>query len=355
MKHRNSLTTTRTPYPESEYFNHHLFDPKLSRTLLTKGWLAVFLLFILSLPVLFTEAVYAEPATPLIDSKHLWFSPDQKAMKAFNAGDYGKAAEKFTRPEWQSSAFFRKGDYQSAINAFYQIAQDDRSSSDYYNKANALAKLGQFEQAIEAYDNALELNQNNDDARYNREQVKQHLEKQQNDKQQDSKQQDGKQQNKEQQNNDEKQNGENQSGEKQQDSAQQNSDQQQQGEQQSEQTNQQPGPDSEQQERAENEPLQQYDADAEAKKQQAEMEAYQQQQEENESQQGRQDEANNAEAQQQPPEIEVSRTQASITEDEKAAAQWLKRIPDDPGGLLRRKFYYQSKINREKIESNEPW
>ena len=36
----------------------------------------------------------------------------------------------------------------------------------------------------------------------------------------------------------------------------------------------------------------------------------------------------------------------------KANEQWLKRIPDDPGGLLRRKFRYQSKI-RKKSASKE--
>ena len=28
-------------------------------------------------------------------------------------------------------------------------------------------------------------------------------------------------------------------------------------------------------------------------------------------------------------------------ETEQDTEQWLRRIPDDPGGLLRRKFYYQ--------------
>jgi Ca-activated chloride channel family protein len=29
------------------------------------------------------------------------------------------------------------------------------------------------------------------------------------------------------------------------------------------------------------------------------------------------------------------------SEEQMAAQQWLRRIPDDPGGLLRRKFLYQ--------------
>ena len=40
---------------------------------------------------------------------------------------------------------------------------------------------------------------------------------------------------------------------------------------------------------------------------------------------------------------------------EQAADQWLRKIPDDPGGLLRRKFIYQYQ-NRagNSVEAN-PW
>ena len=40
-----------------------------------------------------------------------------------------------------------------------------------------------------------------------------------------------------------------------------------------------------------------------------------------------------------------------------AAEQWLRRIPDDPGGLLRRKFQYQyqQRAQREGTGSAQPW
>ncbi len=35
--------------------------------------------------------------------------------------------------------------------------------------------------------------------------------------------------------------------------------------------------------------------------------------------------------------------------------QWLRRIPDDPGGLMRNKFLYQYRqLNRQNNEQN-PW
>ena len=39
-----------------------------------------------------------------------------------------------------------------------------------------------------------------------------------------------------------------------------------------------------------------------------------------------------------------------------ATEQWLRRIPDDPGGLLRRKFLYQSQANpQQRTNDDEPW
>ncbi len=321
-----------------------------------KGWLAVFLIFILPLP----QPVYAEAAS-LIDNKHLWFSPDQKAMKAFNAGDIENAAKTFTHPQWKASAYFQKGDYEAAASVFDQIPKDNRSSSSYYNKANALAKLGQFDNAIKAYDKALELDENNDDAIYNREQVKQALQEQQKQEQQGGEQQnkDSENQSGENQQQDSSQQDSNKNDSSQPDSAQKNTNQQQPGEASDQ---QKPETDSEQQKQAENEQLKQRDAQAEAKKQQAEQEAYQQQQKKNESLENTQDENKNAEGE--PPDqphadpplkTEVNPTEASITEEEKATAQWLKRIPDDPGGLLRRKFYYQHRNNPDQNDNNEPW
>jgi Ca-activated chloride channel family protein len=37
----------------------------------------------------------------------------------------------------------------------------------------------------------------------------------------------------------------------------------------------------------------------------------------------------------------VARAEPLDSEEQRAAEQWLRRIPDDPAGLLRRKFLYQ--------------
>ena len=40
-------------------------------------------------------------------------------------------------------------------------------------------------------------------------------------------------------------------------------------------------------------------------------------------------------------------------EEQLAAEQWLRRIPDDPGGLLRQKFRYQYQQRRGDVETGE--
>jgi Ca-activated chloride channel family protein len=40
------------------------------------------------------------------------------------------------------------------------------------------------------------------------------------------------------------------------------------------------------------------------------------------------------------------------TEERLAAEQWLRRIPDDPGGLLRRKFLFQYRERQRAMDGN---
>ena len=52
-----------------------------------------------------------------------------------------------------------------------------------------------------------------------------------------------------------------------------------------------------------------------------------------------------------------TRAQALSSEEQMAAQQWLRRIPDDPGGLLRRKFLYQyqQRARRPDGGSHQDW
>lgn len=83
---------------------------------------------------------------------NLWKTPDQQAQEKFNQQAFGQAAELFTDPVWQGSAYYRAGKYEQALEAFKQ----SKSTKALYNKGNSLAKLQRFDEAIQAYDEVLE-------------------------------------------------------------------------------------------------------------------------------------------------------------------------------------------------------
>ena len=333
-----------------------------------KGWIAALVLFVSSTAGPMPPSAYAEPGnSPILDTRHLWSSPDQKAMKAFNNGDSETAAREFTQPDWKASAYYRNGDFDSAVKTL----EDTDSSDGFYNRANALARLGRYEEAIKAYDRALELDESNADAQYNREQVKQALQEQQQQQQQDSQQQDDQQQDGEDQQSQESQESQQQDGQQQ--DAQQQDGQQQEQQKDSEQPSDKNESDEQQQssqgepqendEQQEQEQLKQRDAEAEAEQQKKEEQQYQQEQkkqeqenqDQSETEASQNREVEHRDSEEEPMDIEVNPMEASISEQEKATEQWLKRIPDDPGGLLRRKFHYQYKQIPNQTDSEQPW
>lgn len=284
-----------------------------------KGWL-------LCLPVV---ALMSPEPSYAFELENLWRSNDQKAMRTFNAGDAKRAAEQFKDDRWKSSAHYRAGDYNEALDAMKQPANSD----DFYNRANALAQLGRYPEAIKAYDEALELDADNNDASYNRELIKKEMQQQQGQPQGDQSEDD------------------------------QSKDSQQQ-DQESSDSNSQPSEQGEQQDQQQKEAeSQQQSSDAE--QQQAQQDPSQPS---DEQQQNNEDEANQAlqDAQQQDQATDEDNHEESLSmnetsdneafdEDEQAIEQWLKRVPDDPGQLLRRKFHYQYKRMPNQVSDEQPW
>src|SRR6185369_373733 len=83
----------------------------------------------------------------------------------------GRAATLFDDPEWRGAAQFRSGQFEASATT---LASSD-SADGQYNRGNALAKAGKIEPAIEAYDRALALNPQHEDARFNRDLLKKYL------------------------------------------------------------------------------------------------------------------------------------------------------------------------------------
>jgi Ca-activated chloride channel family protein len=243
----------------------------------------------------------------------LWYTKDQQAQRQLEAGAAADAAALFENPDWQAVAQYRAGDYADSAANFAE-REDLRS---LYNLGNALARQGEFESAIDAYEQVLEQDPDYADARHNRDLVQQAQEQQQQQQQQGDEQQP--------------------------------SEQQGEGEQQSE-----PGGDSEQQssdQSGDSQSDQQGDASQrDEESSQEDLEALQEelQRAAEEAQRNQEQAAQQLSAE----ELEALRRQQ---EQQEAMEQWLRRIPNDPGGLLRRKFRYQYQKTGKDQDGNSTW
>jgi len=292
-----------------------------------KGWLLCAPITAMVLTLALPEPSYA------FEISNLWRNNNQQAMRAFNAGDAKRAAEKFNDDRWKSSAHYRAGDYDKAL----ETMKEPVNSDDFYNQANALAQLKRYPEAVKAYDEALELDANNKDASYNRELVKKEIQKQQ-----------GEQQQKGQPQNDQSQDNQEQDQNQQQD--QQQGQGQQQKQQQKDAESQQKDSETEQQQAQQDQPQ---PSDEQEKKNEDEAKQALQDAQQQEQASEKQD----TDEQQDKESLTMNETSdnEAFDEDQQATEQWLKRIPDDPGQLLRRKFHYQYKRMPNQVPDEQPW
>ncbi|MGL4735261.1 MAG: tetratricopeptide repeat protein, partial [Enterovibrio sp.] len=100
---------------------------------------------------------------------------DQKALHAYQAGNFQDAANQFTSPAWKGAALYKAGDYQSAIEILTPL--NDITSA--YNLANAHAKTGDYAKAAELYRALLAKEPSHRDAKRNLALVEQALKEQQ--------------------------------------------------------------------------------------------------------------------------------------------------------------------------------
>ncbi|HVS25667.1 MAG TPA: VWA domain-containing protein [Gammaproteobacteria bacterium] len=273
------------------------------------GWLALALLPLLALVfrrgwIAGVLVVLLLPTTRAhaFEWQDLWQRPDQRGYEALRERENERAAQLFEDPQWRSAAQYRAGKFADSAASLGSVDTAEGN----YNRGNALAKAGRLEDAIAAYDRALELDPQHADAAYNRDLVKDYLAKNPPPPQQNQPQGGGERKDQDQQGKadaakgDDQQDAESQARNGQGDRDDESSGDSQSGAQKP-QNRPQPGD---------------------------EEQNGEQQASEKQNQQAAQGQA--AEAK-----------DAEHWADEQAAEQWLRRIPQDPGGLLRRKFLYQ--------------
>jgi len=258
----------------------------------------------------------------------LWLRRDQQAAQALAQDRAEQALQLATDPWQRGTAAYRLGDYEQAAAQFAQLA----TAPGHYNRGNALALAGKLAEALTAYDQALALQPEFPDAEANRKRVQELLEEQQQQQQQRQMQEGAQDESTQQQSRGDGQADE-QSG---------------QG---------QPPPEDDETQPAEPQQAQGDQSQSSSEQNPGEEENTAEQNAEDSSptepsQDGEDDPV---------PESENQRTAQAesdtLSEEERQILeQWLRRIPDDPGGLLRRKFLYQyQNRSADSAADGDPW
>ncbi|MBF6623188.1 MAG: VWA domain-containing protein [Pseudomonas stutzeri] len=244
-----------------------------------RGWL-------FCLPLLLLQP---QPANA-VEFDGLWLRRDQQGQRLLEAEQPAKAAERFIDRRWQATARYQAGDYAGAAALF---AEGD-TAADHYNRGNALARGEAFEAAIEAYDQALDLQPDLQAARRNKTLIEELLRRQQ----------------------------------------------------------EQPGQQQDKQDEQTEEPLPQPEQPQSQQSGSASSPSPEEAQGEPANQASGASQPSTTEAEKDSEEVEAPTVQAqheALPEQERQQAmeQWLRQIPDDPGELLRRKFLYEQRKHQE--------
>lgn len=246
-----------------------------------RGWL-------FCLPLLLLQP---QPANAF-ELEDLWLRRDQQGQRLLDAERPAEAAERFTDRRWQATARYQAGDYAGAAELF----AEGNTAADHYNRGNALARSEAFEAAIEAYDQALDLQPDLQAAQRNKALIEDLLRRQQ----------------------------------------------------------EQPEPEQEQNQQDEqtDEPLPQPEQPQSQEAGSAHSPSPEDAQGEPSSEASGASQPSTTEATPETEEIDGSAAQAqheALPEQERQQAmeQWLRQIPDDPGELLRRKFLYEQRKHQE--------
>lgn len=273
----------------------------------------------------------------------------QRINEAFLKKQYDKVLKLSDDPLSKGSAEYKLENYEGALKTFQQAQSADAR----YNEGNTLAKLEKYKDAIAAYDKALAISPNMQDALDNKQMIQDFLKKQQKSDKNDQSSNENQQGNSDSQNNQQDQ---------------QNSDSKQdQDKKDGSKSAKNDGEQGQENEKDEKNQFSDASKDVDKNKNEAEEEQVQSSKEQSkgkDSQSQKQQALADQGKSEEPIDSDIQKdlnkqkelAEELSKEEKMAAEQWLRRIPDDPGGLLRRKFRHQyNQTRRNKSSTEQPW
>lgn len=231
-------------------------------------------------------------------SKDLWYNKEQQAVENYRNNNFEAAAKQYLKFD---------------------------NARSHYNRGNALAKMNKFEEAIKAYDEALQKQPSMADAKFNRDLVNKLLQKQKQNQQQKNRP-----------NNSDKNDPQKQQQASNSQNNQAKNDKQEQQQQNNHSQNQQKNKQQAKSDSQDQQKNKQQQASNDSQNQQKNNQ--EQQQKDKQQQQAKQQQQNKQQQQMAKNTPKEAKESPQQQEQKQAEKQLLNRVPDDPGGLLRRKF-----------------
>ena len=140
-----------------------IFLVPLAAFLYRRGWLLVIAVFL----------IFPAQQSFAFDWSYIWQRPDQRAAASVRAEKFDtQILQKF--PQWNGIALYRKKEFSRAAEEF----SHSDSAESIYNRGNALAMSGNFSEAADQYEAALQIDPNFEDALFNLDIVRQLLQRQ---------------------------------------------------------------------------------------------------------------------------------------------------------------------------------
>ncbi|MDQ6975475.1 MAG: VWA domain-containing protein [Mariprofundaceae bacterium] len=291
-------------------------------------WLLLFLLPLVALVfrrgcLLVLLVFYIPHPAEAFDWKNLWLNADQQGWALLQQDQYSQASKHFNDPQWKAASAYQAGDYAQAA----KLLEPLKTADAYYNRGNALARAGDTRAAIAAYTACLLIEPKHADAIYNKKLLEEKESQNQKKKPQEKDQQKGKQK----------------------------KDQQQQGKQGGKQEKQGQKQEANKQNKTNKSTTSQSAMTKKDEQQAMAEQAKKDAKKEKNQQQPATPSAKKPKKKHDTPAEQHTRSDAEVLkkmETRQAYDQFIRRVPDDPGGLLRRKFLYQYQQQQQQHPSS---